>query len=131
MWKINTACGGSLSEFAFQRPPVQERTINVLTQKRFPDWLRHSRMTRIAILATEDDMPWSNREGIQLRGVPACRRSMDVINVAWLYRLHDTGALTEADEAAAMRNFYVDFGQGVQLKPWSEGLHCLCKGPTL
>ena len=102
MWKINTACGGSLSEFAFQRPPVQERTINVLTQKRFPDWLRHSRMTRIAILATEDDMPWSNREGIQLRGVPACRRSMDVINVAWLYRLHGTGALTEADEAAAV-----------------------------
>ena len=75
--------------------------MNVLTSRRYPDWFRHSRLTREAIMATEDDMPWSTKPGIVLRGVPQCDRSIDVINVAWLYRLHQTGALTEQEELAA------------------------------
>ena len=76
-------------------------------------------------------MPWSNKPGIEMRGVPRCDRSIDVINVAWLHGLDATGALTDEDEAAARKNFFVDFGQGVQMKPWSVGLHCLCKGSTV
>ena len=110
----------------------QARASNELTAKRFPDWLRHSQEKRAVIWAGDDDQPWSERPGVQLRGVPThCARSMDVINVARLYWLEEKNALTDAEEQAAARNFYVDFGQGVQQAPWSEGLHCLCKGSDL
>ncbi len=87
---------------------------------------------RTAVLANKDDQPWTLRQGIQMRGFPMhCQRSVDVVNVAWLYRLEETGALTLEQEEIARVDYFVDFGQAVQNSPWGEGLQTLCKGQRL
>ncbi len=90
-------------------------------EKRFPKWKKYSTDMRSSLAMSSRAKPWS--AGNPMRGVPThVGRIVDVLDVA-VQTQHQRGLVG----AAARANFWADYSQGVESRPWG-GLRTLCQG---
>ena len=89
----------------------------------FRSWQARSNVMRTQVKCPQGSRPWTSRA--RLRGLPPRARVVDLVDVAYASRLASKPPGTRV--ADLTKNFFVDVSQGVERKPWRDGLMTIRK----
>ncbi len=83
------------------------------------EWKKHCAIMRDTYGKSSNYRPWSSQPGITMRGVPDNARQREVIEIAWIDRL-ERARKEGLDPMQARVDYYVDFTQAAQRRPWGS-----------
>ena len=84
---------------------------------KFAEWVAQSSKVRAEHGIPKHDKPWSQRRGIQMSGVPARPRVVDLLDVGFALRQRALGHY--ATSAELRRSYYCDISGSVERKPFA------------
>ncbi len=99
-------------------PPADpEDTVHARKKRRGEEWKIHSAMMREQLMVSSGFAPWTSKPSTRLLGVPRNERYLDVIDMAWAFRLSKMSQSGLSEDEMKV-GYFVDIHTAVQRCPW-------------
>ena len=96
--------------------------------KNFPRWREHSIDERDNLEISRNFKPWTTRPDVKLKGVRVTPRVLELIDIAWAYRL--AAADGSLEDMQLREGYFADVSQAVERHPFGD-MSSLASGPLL